>query len=336
MPASSDPAASRRRLAVLDDYQRIALSLADWQLLEGRCSVEVFDRPLGSVDAAAAVLEPFEIIALMRERMPMPRALIERLPNLRLLVLTGTRSPSLDLEAASEHGIVVCNTRSGGSEHSTPELTWALILAAARHIAEEDRTIRTGGWQTTVGLTLHGRTLGILGLGRLGARVAEIGRAFGMSIIAWSPNLTEDRAAAAGARLVTKDELFAQSDVVSIHMVLSDRSRGLVGARELDLMTRDAILVNTSRGPIVDETALIAALQAGRIGCAALDVYDHEPLPADHPIRRLPNTVLSPHLGYVTRETYRVFFEDTVEAVRAFLDGSPIRVMNPTALGPRP
>ncbi|HWK46346.1 MAG TPA: D-2-hydroxyacid dehydrogenase family protein [Stellaceae bacterium] len=320
------------RLAVLDDYQRISRQMADWSTLDGLCAIEVFDRPLASIDEAVAALTPFRMISLMRERMPVPRALLERLPNLELLVLTGTRSPSLDLEAATDHGIIVSHTGGGPSQHATPELAWGLILSAARHLAAEDRNIRAGGWQSTLGLTLHGRTLGVLGLGKLGSRVAEIGRAFGMNVIAWSPNLTVERAAAGGARRVDKDELFAESDVLSIHMVLSDRSRGLVGARELGLMRPDAILVNTSRGPIIDEAALIETLRADRIGCAALDVYDREPLSVDHPLRGLSNTVLSPHLGYVTRETYRVFFTDTVEAVRGFLAGAPVRVMNPEVL----
>src|SRR5690349_9919473 len=270
-----------RKIAILDDYQRVALDMADWEPVTRQCEIQVFDRPLGSIEDAAAALRDVEIVCAMRERLPFPRALFERLPNLRLLITTGMHNRSFDLDAAAAHGVLVCHTRGGGTEHSTTELTWALILAVARHVPLEDRGMRGGGWQTTVGMTLHGKTLGVLGLGRLGARAAAIGRAFGMEIIAWSPNLTAERAAAGGARLVGKDELFATSDVLTIHMVLSDRSRGLVGARELSLLPAHAILVNTSRGPIVDEAALIEALRDQHIGGAGLDVFDREPLPAD-------------------------------------------------------
>ncbi|HEY0526997.1 MAG TPA: D-2-hydroxyacid dehydrogenase family protein, partial [Stellaceae bacterium] len=296
-----------RKIAILDDYQRVALDIADWEPVTRQCAVEIFDRSLGTMEQAAASLRDFEIVCAMRERLPFPRALFERLPNLRLLITTGMHNRSIDLDAAAEHGVLVCHTRGGGTEHSTTELTWALILAAARHVPLEDRGMRAGGWQKTVGMTLHGKTLGVLGLGRLGARAAAIGRAFGMEVIAWSPNLTTERAAAGGARLVGKDELFATSDVLTIHMVLGERSRGLVGAKELALLPAHAILVNTSRGPIVDEAALIEALRDQHIGGAGLDVFDQEPLPADHPLRSLDNVVLTPHLGYVSQESYSVF-----------------------------
>jgi D-3-phosphoglycerate dehydrogenase len=315
------------RIAVLDDYQRVALSLADWGQLGRDAKVDVFDRNLATVDEAAAALEPYEVICLMRERMPMPRALIERLPNLKLIIVTGARTHTIDFEAATGRGITVCHTHPGESQHATSELAWGLILACARHIPEEHQRVSTGGWQETIGTVVHGKTLGILGLGKLGSRVAAIGHAFGMEIVAWSQNLTAERAEAAGARLVPKDELFAKSDVVTIHLVLSERSRGLVGARELGLMKPSAILINTSRGPIVDEAALIDALRAGKIRSAGLDVYDREPLPADHPLRTLPNVVHTPHLGYVTEGAYREFYPDMVENILAWRAGNPLRVL---------
>ena len=318
------------RIAVLDDYQHVALTLADWSRLGPDADVTVFDRNLGP-DQAASALAGFDVVCLMRERMPVPRALIERLTALKLIVVTGARNRTLDLEAASERGIVVSHTRGGESQYATPELAWALILACARHLPEEDRRMREGGWQETIGMALHGKSLGILGLGRLGSRMAAIGHAFGMELLAWSPNLTRDRAEAAGASLVVKDELLARADVITIHLVLGERSRGLIGARDFALMKPSAILINTSRGPIVDEAALIEALRTRRIRSAGLDVYDEEPLPPEHPLRRLPNAVLSPHLGYVTEGTYRMFYEDTVEAIAAWRSGAPVRVLAPGA-----
>jgi phosphoglycerate dehydrogenase-like enzyme len=313
------------RIAVLDDYQRVALSFADWGQLGPDAKVDVFDRNLATVEEAAAALEPYEVICLMRERMPMPRALIEKLPNLRLIIVTGARTHTIDFEAATGRGITVCHTHPGESQHATSELAWGLILACARHIPEEHHRVSTGAWQETIGTVVHGKTLGILGLGKLGSRVAAIGHAFGMEIIAWSQNLTAERAEAAGARLVPKDELFAKSDVVTIHLVLSERTRGLVGARELGLMKPSAILINTSRGPIVDEAALINALRAGKIRSAGLDVYDREPLPPDHPLRTLRNVVHTPHLGYVTEGAYREFYPDMVENILAWGAHSPGR-----------
>jgi phosphoglycerate dehydrogenase-like enzyme len=315
------------RIAVLDDYQRVALDMADWDRLGADCRIDVFDRNLAVVDEAAEVLSPYEVICLMRERMPVPRALIERLPGLKLLVTTGGHNRTIDMEAAAAHGVTVCHTGPGESAHATPELAWALILAAVRHLPEEHRRMREGGWQETIGTMLHGTTLGLLGLGRMGVRMVPVARAFGMDVIAWSPNLTAERAAEAGAALVSKDELFARSDVVSIHLVLGDRSRGLVGAAELARMKPTAILVNTSRGPVVDEAAMIEALQSRRIRAAALDVYDVEPLPADHPLRRIDNVVLAPHLGYVTEGAYREFYTHIVENIEAWRAGAPVRVL---------
>lgn len=315
------------KIAVLDDYQRVAEQYADWDRVRAQCSVEIFDRHLGSTDEAAAALADFDVICLLRERMPVPAALIERLPKLKLICATGAHNRTLDLDAATARGIVVSHTRNAATENPTSELTWGLILAAARRIDLENRNMRNGGWQTTVGSTLHGRTLGVVGLGRLGQVVARIGAAFGMDILAWSPNLTEERAAAAGARLVSKADLFARSDVVTIHMVLSDRTRGLIGAEELALLGSEGILVNTSRGPLVQEGALIAALREGRLGVAALDTFDVEPLPKDHPFRTMDNVLATPHLGYVTQGTYQVFYPDIVENIEAFLAGQPIRLL---------
>jgi phosphoglycerate dehydrogenase-like enzyme len=314
-------------VAVLDDYQGVAQRFADWSRVRAQCAVEFFDRPLGSVDAAAAALADFDIVCLMRERMPVPGALIQRLPKLQLICVTGAHNRTLDLHAATARGIVVSYTQSASTEHPTSELTWALILAAARRIVDENQSIRSGGWQTTVGRTLHGRTLGLLGLGRVGQTVARIGAAFGMNLLAWSPNLTAQRAAEAGARLVSKSALFAESDVVTVHLVLGDRTRGVVGAEELALMRADSILVNTSRGPLIQEHALLDALRKGRPGVAALDTFDAEPLPADHPFRSMDNVLATPHLGYVTEDTYRQFYASTVENIEAFLAGQPIRVL---------
>jgi phosphoglycerate dehydrogenase-like enzyme len=312
------------RVAVLDDYQDVAGRLADWKSLPAE--VVVFRDHLSDESRVAARLADFDVIVAMRERTPFPRSLLERLPRLRLLVTTGMRNASIDLRAAGERGVVVSGT--AGLPTPTAELTWALILALVRHVPREDRATREGRWQETLGTTLKGRTLGVLGLGQLGSRVARVGTAFEMDVIAWSQNLTAERAAAVGARLTSgKDELLARADIVTIHLVLSDRTRGLIGARELGLMRPTAYLVNTSRGPIVDEGALIAALRAGAIAGAGLDVYDEEPLPPEHPLRGLPNTVITPHLGYVTEETYQIFYGQALEDIRAFLAGAPVRVL---------
>jgi phosphoglycerate dehydrogenase-like enzyme len=313
------------RLSILDDYQGVALEMADWSPLEGRVEIVVERKPFADEDAAARAFAGSEIVAAMRERTPFPRSLVERLPNLKLLNTTGMRNASFDLAALRDRGVVVCGTEGGGLD--TAELTWGLILGAARRIAEDHRSMRDGLWQTRIGNRLEGKTLGVLGLGRLGSAVARVGLAFDMKVIAWSPNLTAERAAAVGVECVDKEALLRQSDVLSVHMVLSPRSHGLVGRNDIALMKKTAILVNTSRGPIVDAYAVIKALEAGRLGCAAFDVYDREPLPADHPLRRTPNVLLTPHIGYVTEENYRSSYPQIVENVVAFLDGHPVRVI---------
>jgi phosphoglycerate dehydrogenase-like enzyme len=300
--------------------------------VQSRSEVTVFNRHLSEAEAAEE-LRPFHVICTMRERMALPRTLIERLPNLKLITIVGRSLPNLDMAAAGEHGVLVAhsdfaNPRFRSVRDATPELAWGLMIATVRNLAEEHRSMRAGGWQTTTGMTLSGKTIGLLGLGRTGSRMAEYAKAFGMQVIAWSQNLTDEAAAAVGARRVEKATLFSDSDVVSIHLVLSERTRGLVGRAELALMKPQAYLINTSRGPIVDEAALIDALRTGRIAGAGLDVYDAEPPPPDHPLRSLRNVTLSPHLGYVTREMLGAFYEDTVEAVVAWLDGAPIRIAN--------
>ena len=313
------------RLAILDDYQHAALAMADWDSLRPDLLLQAFHDTPANEDAIAARLRDFEIVVAMRERTPFPRSLLERLPKLKLLVTTGMRNSSIDTKTAAERGIVVCGTRS--LPYPAAELTWGLILAAARGIAREDANMRQGGWQTTVGIGLRGKTLGILGLGKLGAQVAAVGKAFQMEVIAWSQNLSAERAHALGVRLSEKRDLFRCADFITIHLLLSQRTRGLVGSEEFAEMKPAAWLINTSRGPIVDERALVAALESRRIAGAALDVYDQEPLPADHPLRRLENVVLTPHLGYVTVENYREFYGQAMEDVRAFLAGNPIRII---------
>ena len=317
-------------VAVLDDYQNVANSMADWSALPKQVRVQFFHDHLTGVDALASRLLDFEVVCAMRERTTFGADLLERLPNLRLLITTGARNASIDDAACTRLGIVLCGTGNTGTP--TAELTWGLILAVTRRIAAEDAATRRGAWQTGIGPMLSGKTLGILGLGRLGAPVAAVGKVFGMHLIAWSQNMTMERAAECGAKLVTKDELFARADVLTIHLVLSQRTRGIVGARELALMKPLAYLVNTSRGPIVDEEALVEALRSGRIAGAALDVFAEEPLPAGHPFLGLDNTVLTPHLGYVVNEAYALFFQDTVEDIAAHLSGKPIRVLNPDVL----
>jgi phosphoglycerate dehydrogenase-like enzyme len=314
------------QVAVLDDYQGVAIGMADWRSLDPLARVQVFADHLADQAALARRLHPFEAVVLMRERTPFPRALIERLPNLRVVITAGRRNASIDMDAASERGILVCGTDM--LPYATAELTWGLIIALVRQIPREEAALRAGRWQTTLGRGLKGKTLGIVGLGNLGRQVAAVGAAFGMSVIAWSQNLTAATAAEHGATWVEKAELFARADVVTIHLVLSDRTRGLIGAADLARMKPDAYLVNTSRGPIVEEKALIDALFARRIAGAAIDVYDREPLPADHPFCRLDNVVLTPHLGYVIEENYRLVYPQAVEAVAAFLKGAPVRVLN--------
>lgn len=314
------------RIAVLDDYQNVALASADWGRLPAGTAVTVFDRHIADTDELVTALAPYDVLVLMRERTPFPAERLARLPKLRLLVTTGMRNASVDLAAASEAGITVCGT--GGVDSATAEHAWALILSIARHVPAEDARIRAGGWQHTVGLGLEGRTLGILGVGRLGRLVARIGVAFGMEVLAWSRHLEPDRAREVGATAVGKEELFRRSDIVTVHYKLGERSVGLVGATELGWMKPTAYLVNTSRAPIVDTEALLTALHEGRIAGAALDVYDVEPLPADHPLRSAPRTVLTPHVGYVTDSEYDVFYGDAVEDIVAFAAGAPVRVLN--------
>lgn len=317
------------RLAILDDYQDVALALAGWQRLAPDLTVQSIRDPFASEDDAAARLADADIIVAMRERTPFPASLLRRLPRLKLLVTTGMRNAVIDVAAATERGVTVSGTEMLG--YPTAELAWGLVLALARNIPREDRGMRAGAWQSTVGVGLRGKTLGLVGLGRLGTEVAGFGRAFGMDVVAWSPNLDAAKAQAAGARRVEKAELFTAADVVSIHLVLGPRSRGVVGRTELAAMKPTAFLVNTSRGPVVDGVALIDALEQGRIAGAGLDVYDHEPLPPDHALRRLENVVLTPHLGYVTTENYRQCYGQALEDVEAFLAGRPIRTLGAKA-----
>jgi phosphoglycerate dehydrogenase-like enzyme len=306
------------RIAILDDYQNAALEMADWSPLAGRAAITVFNDHLSHIDAVVDRLLPFDVVCVMRERTPLPRAVIERLPRLKLIASTGSRNASIDLEAATERGIVIAHT--GYDKYPTIEMTWALILASARQVASENANLRAGGWQRAVGDGLRGKTLGVLGLGNIGSEVARIGGAFGMEVIAWSQNLTAEKAQTCGARLVSKAELFRNADILTIHLVLSDRTRALVGAAELQAMKPSARLINTSRGPIVDEPALIEVLRERRIAAAALDVFDIEPLPVDHPFRSLENVLSTPHIGYVTRDLYRTFYGDTVKNITRWLD----------------
>jgi phosphoglycerate dehydrogenase-like enzyme len=306
------------KIAILDDYQNVALSIADWSAVAKNAEITVFNNHIDQTDALIERLLPFDVICVMRERTPLRRDIIERLPRLRFIASTGPRNISIDMAVANERGIVVANT--GYRSTPTIELTWALILASARHVVRESNSIRAGGWQTSVGHELDGRVLGVLGLGNVGGEVARIGRAFGMKINAWSQNLTAEKAAAASAEVVTKDELFRRSDILTIHLILSERTRGLVGAAELALMKPTARLVNTSRGPIVDEQALIEALRTRAIAGAAVDVFDTEPLPARHPFRSLENLLATPHIGFVAEDLYRTFYGDAAAAIEAWIE----------------
>lgn len=314
------------KIAILDDYQRVAPELADWERLPDGSQILAFDRHIADADELAEALGPCDAIILMRERTPFPATLIERLPNLRLLVTTGGRNASIDLAACRERGITVCGTGSVGTP--TAELTWGLILALVKRIPLEDRALRAGLWQTGLTQGLAGKRLGLLGLGKLGTQVARVGQAFGMEVVAWSENLTAERAAEVGARRVEKRELFATSDIVSLHVILSERTRGVVGAEELGAMKPSAFLVNTSRAGLVEESALLATLRERRIAGAGLDVFPVEPLPTGYPLLTLPNVVLTPHLGYVTRENYAVFYEDALEDILAWHAGAPVRVLS--------
>jgi phosphoglycerate dehydrogenase-like enzyme len=313
-----------RRIAILDDYQDVARGMADWASLN--MEVAVFHQPFSDAGEVISALTGFEVVVAMRERTAFPARVLQSLPDLALLISTGPAvNAVIDLDAAHRHGITVCYT--GYSSTPTVELTWALILGAARNLTVESDSMRSGGWQRSVGVGLAGKTLAILGLGRIGSLVARTGQSFGMTTIAWSPNLTEQRAAEHGVTSVSKQELFGDADVLTIHLGLGDRTRGIVNAAELRAMKPSALLVNTSRGPIVDEAALVAALRAGTVGGAALDVFDVEPLPAEHVLRSLPNVLLSPHQGFVTREQYQTFYRDAVENIAAFEEGRPIRVL---------
>ena len=315
----------RLRCAVLDDFQQVATELADWSSVAGQVDVESFSEHLGSEDELAATLAEFDIVVTLRERVPFPATLLARLPRLRLLIASGMRNTVIDYAAAEAHGVTVCGTASS----STPpvELTWALLLGLARGIVEESNSLRSGGpWQQTVGADLHGRRLGLLGLGKIGSKVAQVGLAFGMRVGAWSQNLTEERAAEVGVELApSKEELLSDGDFVSVHLALSDRTRGLLGPAELALLKPTAYLINTSRAAIVDQDALLAALHAGRIAGAGVDVFDVEPLPAGHPLRTAPRLLATPHLGYVSRGNYETYYGEAVEDIRAFLDGKPVR-----------
>ena len=316
------------RVAVLDDYFNKALDLADWSPLEGKAEISVFTDYLGTEEAVLAdTLQDFEIIVGMRERTRFPASLLARLPKLKLLITTGMRNASFDIAAANAQGVTVCGT--GGVGSPTSELAVGMMIALMRDIPNQNRSMRDSGWQTKAGNDLAGKTMGMLGLGKLGGAVARVANALDMKVIAWSQNLTDERAAECDATRVEKDELFKQSDVISIHLVLSDRSRGLVGERELSLMKPTAFIVNTSRGPIIDETALLKALEGRQIAGAAIDVYGTEPLPADDPFRKLDNAMLLPHIGYVTEENLAHMYGDAVADIVAFLDGSPVRVLEP-------
>jgi phosphoglycerate dehydrogenase-like enzyme len=323
------------RVAILDDFTDVARAFADWSQVEAKATVTVFCDHLADVESLVNRLKPFEIVCVMRERTAFPRAVIERLPNLKLIVTSGMRNASIDVTAATERGVLVCGTDSVG--FTTAEHAWAMLMAAARNLSQEEAALRRGVWQLGVGTTLRGQRLGILGLGKIGAQIAVFGKAFGMDVVAWSQNLTEEHCRDVGVTRVDKDELLRTSDFISIQLVLSPRTRDLIGAREFGLMKPTAILVNTSRGPIINETALLDALKSRRILRVALDVYDVEPLPKNHPILAFDNVVLAPHLGYVNDRNYRTFYPQEVEAVLAFLNGAPVRAINPdvlTARGP--
>jgi D-3-phosphoglycerate dehydrogenase len=314
------------RCAILDDYQNVALALADWSPVNGEVDVTVFNQSLGGEDEVARSLADFEIVCLMRERTPFPRALVERLPKIKLLVTTGLRNAAIDVDAAHERGVIVCGTQSAA--HPTAELVFAHLLEFCRKVGHENARLKTGAaWQATIGRDLNGKVLGVIGLGRLGRQVARIADAFGMTVLAWSRNLTPEVCEGSRATYADKETLLRRADFVSIHMQLSEQSRGLIGAAELATMKPTAFIVNTSRGPIVDEVALIKALRDNRIAGAGIDVFDVEPLPLDHPFRTLRNCQITPHLGYVTEDNYRLSYGQVVEDIRAWLDGTPMRVV---------
>jgi phosphoglycerate dehydrogenase-like enzyme len=317
------------KVAVLDDWQNIAERCADWKPLQKRANVVIFEKPFRYADELAEALADFEILIPMRERTKFPKAILDRLPKLRMIALTGARTWTINIDECNRRGIVISNTGQGNSGAATAELALGLLLSAARNLPVADASMRDGRFQTGVrpGITLDGKILGIIGLGKIGSRMARYGHALGMKVLGWSQNLTDEQAAQAGAKKVDKATLLKESDAVSLHVVLSERSQGLIGAQDLAMMKPGAILINTSRGPLVNEAALLERLQTGKL-FAALDVYDQEPLPADHPLRSYTNTVLTPHLGYGSQEVYRVFYGESIENVLAFMDGKPIRVLN--------
>jgi D-3-phosphoglycerate dehydrogenase len=321
---------AKHRCAILDDYQNVALKMADWSKVAGDLDIKVFNEPLGGGDAVARALQGFGVVVAMRERTPFPRALIEGLPDLRLLITTGMVNRAIDLDAAKARNVTVCGTPSFGNP--TTGIAWGLILELTRRIGSENTRLKSGAlWQSVVGLDVEGLTLGVIGLGKLGLRVAEVGKAFRMKVVAWSQNITPERAQSHGVDCAaSKEELLAVSDIVSIHIPLTPKSRGLIGTTELRLMKPSALLINTSRGPIVEGAALLAALREQTIAGAGLDVYDIEPLPLDHPLRKLDNVVLTPHLGYASQQNYRAYFTGVVDDIRGFLDGKPVRVLTAT------
>lgn len=313
------------KIAILDDYANAALTSADWSSLPAGFEPVVFTDNLVDHGPLVERLKDFEIVCAMRERTPFPGEVFRQLPNLKLFITSGMRNNAVDFKTAKNMGVVTCGTDSPGS--STVELAWALILGTMRNVAFDHLTMKQGGWQARTGMAVSGKTLGLIGLGRLGGAVAEIAPKFGVNVIAWSPNLTQERCDELGVEKVSKEDLFGRADIISIHVILSDRSRGMVGAREFALMKSSAVLVNTSRGPIVEEAALIDALTTGKIRAAAVDVYDREPLPMDHPYRRIENLLTTPHVGYVTEESYRTFYSQMVENIQAWVDGAPTRVI---------
>jgi phosphoglycerate dehydrogenase-like enzyme len=323
---------TRKKIAVLDDFQGVALRYADWSLLADRADVTVFRDHLHDPDAVVARLAPFDVVCVMRERTPLSAEMIARLPNLKLIVTTAMWNASLDSACAVARGITVCGTNS--IQSGTPELIWLLILALARRLPEEQASMRNGGWQTNVGMDLRRRTLGVVGLGQIGTRITKVANAFGMQVIAWSQNLAPERASEAGATRVDKETLFRDADFVTVNLKLSERTRHIVGVAEFALMKRSAFFINTSRGPLVDEAALVDALHSGRIAGAGIDVYNMEPPPPDHPFRTLPNVIATPHIGYVTDATYAMFYPQIVEDIDAWLKGAPIRLLTAQSMTP--
>jgi phosphoglycerate dehydrogenase-like enzyme len=321
------------KLAILDDYQHVALKMTDWSQVAKHCQIDVIDKPLRTVGEAIQALAPYHIICMLRERTAAPRELLTALPNLKLIAISGPKHRTLDLEAATGRGILVCNSPVPvETQYGTPELAIALMLAAIRRIPQEEKRLRAGLLQGSVGAQVYGRTLGIIGLGGIGRNVARMAQGLNMRVIAWSQNLTTESAAEVGVSRVEKDELFALSDIISVHLVLGEHTRGIIGRRELELMKPTAFLVNTARGPLIDEAALVEALQKRRIAGAALDVFWQEPLSPDHPLLLLDNVILTPHLGYVVEESYRAFYSGLVETVTGFLAGAPIRISNPEVM----